>query len=160
MNPVYLKSNPVFSLWKVRPAQYLLQCQLSDTEKMSIWQPAPTLKARVNIAPKSKLSHIHSSSIPVTCIILCNQDFNLCQIYVQKKLFSHVFFPPLCHTILFWKKKKTLGLLGMMLNFVTSCLSNSRWEAIFDFLQKNPANHGFKLWITHFRMKECEILVC
>lgn len=90
---VILKSNPVSHCQTLaRPSKH------SDTERMLIWQPAPMLKACVNIAPKSKLSHIHSPSIAATCVILWNQDFDIC--LFKKAVFTCILY---CAVPSYWK---------------------------------------------------------
>lgn len=128
-------------------------------KELLIWQPAPTLKASVNIAPKSKLSHIHSSSAAAICVILWNQDFDIRLIWVQTSSFHTVLYHP---TV----KKTTLGLQGDDVELcyplhiiapVKCLLGGFYW--IF-CRGKKTANLALKIQITQFRMNECEIHVC
>ena len=132
-----------------------------DMEKMLIWQPAPTLKASVNIAPKSKRSHIHSSSAAAICVILWNQDFDICLIWVQTSSFHTVLYHPTVK-----KKTKNFGFAGddvelcYPLHIIppVKCLLGGLYWIFWG--GGKTANLALKIQITQFRMKECEIHVC
>lgn len=95
------------------------------------------LKACVNIAPKSNLTHILSSSVAATCVILWNQDFDICLILVQTSCFHTYLYgavPSHCKIFEWW--------CWTLLPLAYCHLSNVFWDVVFDFLQENS-----KSWV-------------
>lgn len=145
---VILKSNPVS-----HHQELAWPSKLSDGEKMLIWQPEPMLKACVNIAPESKLSH------PVVVRGCHLRHFVKPGLRYLSDISSNKLFFARISTVLYHHTVKSLSddVELCYLSHIATCQMFS--ETLYLVFCRKTVNLGLKMQITQFRMKECGMLV-
>lgn len=161
---VYLKSNPVFRLWKVGP------CSPVSPAVSAFWHRKDVdMTAHTHVeSPCKYSSKIKAESHPLvvrSCHLHLHHSVqpalqSLSDICSKKAVFFFCLFVAFFYCATPSYSEKLQVCLGWWWTSLPLACQIPAGRPCLIFWRKNPVNHGFKLWITHLWMKQCETLVC